>query len=147
MSAVAQTTHVDVRRVINAPAKDLFEAWLDAEALSQFMEGSKTELSSTATNDPRVGGRFHILMHTPDGTPVPHDGEYVAIEPHSRLVFTWNSPYSGGNSLVTVTFTPQDKGAGTEVRIVHERLPADMVGPHTGGWTEILDKLDGFTSA
>ena len=145
MSAVAQTTNVDVRRVINAPARELFEAWLDAEALSQFMEGSKTELRSTATNDPRVGGRFHILMHTPDGTPVPHDGEYVAIEPHSRLVFTWNSPYSGGNSLVTVTFTPQ--GAGTEVRIVHERLPADMVGPHTGGWTEILAKLEAFTSA
>jgi uncharacterized protein YndB with AHSA1/START domain len=54
--------------------------------------------------------------------------------------FTWASPYTGDQpSVVTVELAPS--GEGTRLRLVHERLPADQVGPHAGGWGSILDNL------
>ena len=90
--------------------------------------------------DPRVGGEFEIVMHTPNGS-VPHTGAYQEITRPRRIVFTWNSPYAGNHgSLVTVDFNA--KGRSTEIVITHERLPsAEMVTAHSGGWTSILETI------
>ena len=90
--------------------------------------------------DPRVGGEFEIVMHTPKDS-VPHTGAYQEITRPRRIVFTWNSPYAGNHgSLVTVDFNA--KGRSTEIVITHERLPsAEMVTAHTGGWTSILETI------
>lgn len=140
MNAVAAPAVVHVRRLIQASPQVLFEAWLDPESLSQWLRPFDTT-HTDATVDARVGGQFALDMHTPGGV-VEHRGEYVAIEPHTRLVFTWNSPHTDGASLVTVTFAPQ--GAATEVNVLHEKLPANKLEAHTGGWTSGLDKLDAF---
>ena len=92
-----------VRREIAAPARELFDAWLDPESLGVWMRPGDTQ-RSTIKVDPRVGGNFEIVMHTPGG-PVPHTGTYREIDRPRRLVFTWNSPYALNNdSLVTVEF-------------------------------------------
>ena len=139
MNAVMKAPKVVVSREIAAPAEQLFDAWLDAESLAVWMRPGDTE-RSTVSVDPRVGGAFEILMHTPAKT-IPHRGTYREISRPRRLVFTWNSPYAGENdSLVTVDFRPT-KGA-TEIVITHEGLPSeDMVKAHTGGWTDILESL------
>jgi uncharacterized protein YndB with AHSA1/START domain len=139
MNAVMNVPRVVVRREIAAPAEQLFDAWLDAESLAVWMRPGDTE-RSTVSVDPRVGGAFEILMHTPAKT-IPHRGTYREISRPRRLVFTWNSPYAGEtDSLVTVDFRPT-KGA-TEIVITHEGLPSeDMVKAHTGGWTDILESL------
>ncbi len=139
MNAVMKVPKVVVSREIAAPAEQLFDAWLDAESLAVWMRPGDTE-RSTVSVDPRVGGAFEILMHTPAKT-IPHRGTYREISRPRRLVFTWNSPYAGEtDSLVTVDFRPT-KGA-TEIVITHEGLPSeDMVKAHTGGWTDILESL------
>jgi len=139
MNAVMNVPRVVVRREIAAPAEQLFDAWLDAESLAVWMRPGDTE-RSTVSVDPRVGGAFEILMHTPAKT-IPHRGTYREISRPRRLVFTWNSPYAGEtDSLVTVDFRPA-QGA-TEIVITHEGLPSeDMVKAHTGGWTDILESL------
>jgi uncharacterized protein YndB with AHSA1/START domain len=139
MNAVAQVPTVKVRREIAAPPALLFDAFLDPEKLSAWMRPGDTSRTD-AKVDPRVGGAFEIVMHTPNGS-VPHTGAYQEITRPRRLVFTWNSPYAGSHgSLVTVDFTP--KGQGTEVVITHERLPSEeMVTAHTGGWTSILERI------
>jgi uncharacterized protein YndB with AHSA1/START domain len=139
MNAVMKVPKVVVSREIAAPAEQLFDAWLDAESLAVWMRPGDTE-RSTVSVDPRVGGAFEILMHTPAKT-IPHRGTYREISRPRRLVFTWNSPYAGEtDSLVTVEFRPA-KGA-TEIVITHEGLPSDdMVKAHTGGWTDILESL------
>ena len=140
MNAIAAPAVVHVRRVIAASPQVLFEAWLDPASLSQWLRPFDTS-HTDARVDARVGGSFAIDMHTPGGV-VEHRGEYVAIEPHSRLVFTWDSPHTDGASLVTVTFVSQ--GDRTEVSVLHEKLPATKLEAHTGGWTSGLDKLDRF---
>jgi uncharacterized protein YndB with AHSA1/START domain len=129
-----------VRRTIAAPAKDLFDAWLDASALAVWMKPGDTTRSD-ATVDARVGGTFEIVMHTPRGA-IPHRGVYEVIDRPRRLVFTWNSPYAGDHgSRVSVDFHP--RGAGTEIVLTHEKLPTDVaVGQHRGGWTDALAQLD-----
>ena len=140
MNAVVSPAVVEVRRVINAPPAALFEAWLDPASVGIWLcpfDGTHTD----ATIDARVGGDYTFDMHTPRGV-MHHHGKYVVIEPNSALAFTWNSPHTGGDSLVTVTFTPV-KG-GTELFLLHEKLPADKIDAHTGGWNSGLDKLVTF---
>jgi uncharacterized protein YndB with AHSA1/START domain len=131
---------VDVRRVIQASPEDLFAAWLDPAALAQWLRPFDTSRTD-ATVDARAGGRFTLDMHTPGGV-VAHRGEYLEIVQDKKIVFTWNSPHTNGDSLVTVSFTPQ--GSGTEVRVLHEKLPADKIDAHNGGWSTGLDKLVAF---
>jgi len=139
MNAVANVPTLTVRREIAAPPAELFDAWLDAEKMSQWMRPMDTERSKVKL-DARVGGEFEVIMYTPNGE-VPHTGTYQEITRPRRLVFTWNSPYAGSHgSLVTVDFKP--KGRGTEIVLTHERLPSEeMVKAHTGGWTSILERL------
>ena len=143
MNAVVSPAVVEVRRLIKASPAALFEAWLDPEQLGVWMcpfDGTH----SVATIDARVGGKYKIDMHTPRGV-VEHQGEYVVIEPNSKLVFTWNSPHTGGDSLVTVTFAR--KNGATELVLVHEKLPSDKMDAHNNGWNSGLDKLVAFIEA
>jgi uncharacterized protein YndB with AHSA1/START domain len=139
MTAIAHVPTVTVRRDIAAPAADLFDAWLDAGKLAAWMRPFDT-IRSDVRLDPRVGGTFEIVMHTPTGS-VPHTGTYQEISRPRRIVFTWNSPYAGDHgSLVTVDF--HAKSRATEIVITHERLPSEeMVRAHAGGWSGILERI------
>lgn len=138
MNAALASAAVVVRRTISATAEELFDAWLDPEALAEWMRPGTTSRSEVRV-DARVGGKFHILMYN-DGGPTPHDGVYQVIDRPHRLVFTWNSPHSGGDSRVTVDF--RASGARTEVIVTHELLPDAKREAHNGGWTSALEKLD-----
>lgn len=139
MNAVISPAAVVVRRTIAATAEQLFDAWLDPEALAEWMRPGTIQ-KTEARVDPRVGGAYEIIMHG-DAEPIPHRGVYRVIDRPRRLVFTWNSPYAGANdSLVTVDF--QLVGKSTEVIITHERLPEASMAGHTKGWTGALERLD-----
>lgn len=129
---------VVVRRTIAASAHDLFDAWLDPQALAEWMRPG-TIRRSEARTDPRVGGEYEVIMHGEKG-PIPHRGVYKVIDRPRRLVFTWISPYAGANSIVTVDFIAAD--SRTEVIVTHEQLPEGEIGAHTRGWTGGLEQLD-----
>ncbi len=140
MTAVANIPAITVKRRIAAPARQLFDAWLNPASLAEWLRPcSSSTTRSIVKVDAREGGAFEIVMHVPSG-PVRHTGIYQTIDAPHRLVFTWNSPHAGDNdSLVTVDFLPE--GKATEVVITHERLPATAQAGHIAGWTEILGQL------
>ena len=92
-----------VSRTINAPAKAVFDAWLDPEMLKQFMIPGDSMIVPSANTDPTVGGRFEIVMRNGDQD-LPHSGTYTEINPHSRIAFTWETPFSDDASDVTISF-------------------------------------------
>lgn len=126
------------RRTINASAERLYNAWLNPETIKQFMAPGATSFVREAQSDARVGGTFLVVMvHDKD---IPHSGTYLALDPFSRMVFTWASPHSLPDSEVEITFTPV--ATGTEVVLTHTRFKSEQSRDgHTQGWTGILDKL------
>ena len=69
-------------------------------------------------------------------------GEYKAIDPHSRIVFTWESPFSVEGSTVTLNLTQADEG-GTDLELIHVKFPdQESRDNHLGGWGNILATLD-----
>jgi len=129
-----------VQREIAAPAEVLFDAWLDARSLGEWLRPYGTR-ETRAETDPRVGGAFRIVM-VDDDVATPHTGTYREIDRPRRLVFTWNSPATQfRDSIVTVTFEPASDNS-TVVAIHQVGLPDEQArAAHEGGWSSSLEKL------
>jgi uncharacterized protein YndB with AHSA1/START domain len=139
MNAAIASSAVIVRRTIAASAEDLFDAWLDPEALAHWMRPG-TIHSTVARVEPHVGGSYEITMQGTSG-PIVHKGVYRAIDRPKRLVFTWRSPGTEQrDTLVTVDFLRVEKR--TEVIVTHEQLPESAMTSHRNGWTSGLQHLD-----
>jgi uncharacterized protein YndB with AHSA1/START domain len=138
-SADIASAAVVVRRTITASAEDLFDAWLDPMALAEWMRPGEIQ-STVATLEPRVGGRYEIIMRGASET-YPHTGVYRVIDRPRQLVFTWHSRGTEQKeSLVTVDFLA--RGERTEVVVTHERLPESARPSHANGWTSGLARLE-----
>ena len=137
MSGGEPLTTATVERVLAAPPAEVYDAWLDEDALRDFMcpaPGFASEVSV----DPRPGGRFRFVMSFPDRD-VEARGEYIALDRPDLLSFTWR--HAGAvDSVVTVTFAPHGNGH-TLMTINHTRLPAELVRSHREGWGSISEKL------
>ncbi len=127
-------------RTINAPAERVFNAWLDPAMLARFMTPGPGMTVPKAEADPTEGGRFAIVMKAGDDE-IPHAGTYLKINPHSQLVFTWESPFSVDGSTVTLDLSEVD--GGTEVTLTHVKFASEETRDnHLGGWGAILEALD-----
>lgn len=132
-------------RRINAPASRLFNAWLDPALVARFFMPMPGTTVPSASIDPQPGGRFDITMRDGDRD-IPHCGMYKEITPHTRLVFTWESPFSAEGSEVCITFTPD--GTATLVELTHVKFTTDSSRDgHARGWAAILAKLDAALGA
>jgi len=127
-----------------AHARDrVFDAWLNPDMLARFMTPGPGMTVPEVASDAREGGRFRIVMRTPDGTDIPHEGEYRAIQRPEKLAFTWVSPNSVEGSLVTLNFEALS-GGGTRVRLNQVRFASEQARDgHIGGWTSILAAMEG----
>ena len=135
---------VVIERLIPAPPRVVFEAWLDREALQRFMCGGPGVRVTRTECDPRVGGQFLIVMNL-DGRELPHHGEYLEIERDTRIVFTWRSHLAGEGSRVTLTFEAGPRGQ-TKLTLEHGGLAnAEIRGKHHDGWSHILTELSALT--
>lgn len=127
-----------VERVISAPPERVFDAWLNPQMLMRFMTPGPSETCPKATSDAVEGRRFEIIMR--GERDLLHSGTYQEITRHSRLVFTWESPFSVPASTVTLDFQPE--GSGTRLTLTHVKFQnEEMRDNHTGGWTAILEAL------
>lgn len=140
MTETATELSIACDRFIPAPAEKLFDAWLDPDMLARFMRPGENMSVPKAETDPKVGGRFLIVMRVGDQD-LPHAGTYKTIDRPKRLAFTWESPMSPiDGSTVTVDFDPAD--GGTNVRLTHVRFPnEESRANHEAGWGRILTTL------
>jgi uncharacterized protein YndB with AHSA1/START domain len=133
-------TTLTLERIVPAPPRAVFEAWLDPTALARFMCPAAGSRVGAVEVDARVGGAFLIVMLIGD-TERPHRGEYLEITPHSRLAFTWRSHAAGEGSRVTLRFEPL---GDDQTRLTLEHVGLDGIEArrqHDLGWTAILGAL------
>ena len=128
-----------VRKLIPVPAERVYNAWLDPAMMRKFLFGGPDMHVSAVETDPKVGGRYRVVMTNASGD-VPHSGTYLTLTPHSHITFTWELPYSVEGSTVSLDFTPE--GQGTMVTLTQVRFANEGARDgHTMGWTFILDTL------
>lgn len=134
------------RRYPVAPDR-VWRAWTDPQALIHWFGPGEPGSVTVAEVDLRVGGRYHIVFHTPDGAQHDVGGVYQEVEPQRRLVFSWawrSTPERV--SRVTVELAPCD--GGCELRFTQDRFfdQAARVN-HERGWRPTLDKLEAYLAA
>ena len=130
-----------VSRTIAAPRKEVFDAWLSPSMLAKFMGPPNASAGEAeVSNDPVKGGRFSIVMKTAERD-VPHTGTYLEIDPHSRLAFTWQSPHSLDDSVVTIDFAEPETGK-TAITLKQVKFKSEQARDnHISGWNAIIDNL------
>jgi uncharacterized protein YndB with AHSA1/START domain len=121
---------------IDASPETVFAFFTEPDKLTRW-------LATEATLDPRPGGINH-QTHAAKSGPFFMRGEFLEVEPPSRVVFTWGYENADvevepGGSTVEVTFEPV--GGGTLVRLVHRGLPESELAAHREGWTTMLGRL------
>jgi uncharacterized protein YndB with AHSA1/START domain len=132
---------ITLKRRFNAPPAKVFAAWTDPENMKRWMGPEGVEGLSCEI-DPRVGGRYRLVMRAPNGEEHDVSGTYREVVQNEKLVFTWawkSTPER--QSQVTLTFAPD--GAGTIFTLLHEQFfDEEARDHHQHGWIGSLDKLE-----
>ncbi len=138
-----QSLSLVVRRLIEAPAETLFDAWTDPVRIKAWW-GPSGVTCSGAEVDLRRGGRYRIANLMPDGKTLWILGEFESVERPRRLVYSWRvEPGSDAVERVVIRFEP--RGEATEIIVVHERIAsAALRDGHERGWDGCLEKLAGY---
>jgi uncharacterized protein YndB with AHSA1/START domain len=139
-TAVAVKPGLTIKRRINAAPAKIYQAWTDPQKMMRWYAPAGADTLHAET-DARVGGRFRVLMRTPDGEEHDVSGVYREVVLGEKLVFTWQwRSKPEWESLVTVTL--KRDGDATILTLTHEQLPdeAERDG-HRTGWTGAIDKL------
>jgi uncharacterized protein YndB with AHSA1/START domain len=116
---------------IAAPPEIVFPYFTDPALIVTWL-GDRADL------DPQPGGVFAVDVGTS-----PARGTYVAVEPPTRVVFTWGLPGNetmpAGSTTVEVILTAD--GDGTVVSLTHRDVPDEHQPGHKKGWDNFLGAL------
>jgi uncharacterized protein YndB with AHSA1/START domain len=138
------TGKVVIKRVFDAPAERVFDAWLDPAAAARWLYATPDGKMVRVEIDARVGGNYTITEQRGD-LAAAHVGTYLEIDRPRRLVFEFRVPHASElTSRVTVVIAP--RGAGCELTLTHEGLPLEFVGKVNGGWNTCFDNLGAVTA-
>lgn len=138
-----QATSLVIKRVIRASPEEVFAAWTDPEALTQWWGPGEVSCPE-AHVDLRVGGDYRLANREPDGSIIWISGRFETVRPPEELAYTWRvSTIPGDATLVRVLFLPHAEG--TELVLTHDRFSdAAVRDMHVQGWGGCLDKLEAF---
>ena len=84
--ATEDKTSLQIRRVYAVPVAAVYAAWTDPEQVKHWMGPSDDFGEAEVTTDVRVGGRYRIVMHAPDGEVHRVGGMFREIVPNKKLV-------------------------------------------------------------
>jgi uncharacterized protein YndB with AHSA1/START domain len=135
MSTTVDGTAVEREIEIAASPETVWELLVDPEQATRWM-------GQEATFDLRPGGLYRVDV-------IPGNvarGEFVEIDPPSRLVFTWGWEAGSGSAVApgstTVVFELVPNGEGTILRFSHRGLPSsEAATSHAHGWDHYLARL------
>lgn len=94
---------VVVRRIFDAPARLVFEAWTRPELFSRWWVPKSSGLRLLSLDqDVRVGGSYRLVFDLGDSKTMAFFGRYIEVTPPSRLC--WTNEESDDGAVTTVTF-------------------------------------------
>ncbi len=146
---MAKTIEARVSHRFSASPERVFDAWLDANRVREWMALPFSALGGRPVDvrrveiDARVGGRFTFSDMREAGEAA-HWGTYLEIDRPRRLVFTWftsTEDEQENNSVVTLTIEPD--GDGCVATIVHrmDARWAEYLSQAEQGWSGMLSQI------
>jgi len=123
---------------INASKDRVWDALTNAEFTSQYFFATKVESSWEA------GAPVSYRYATGDGVAV--EGEVIEVNPPDKLIISWHVLYDDDarkEDPSRVTFSLDEIGGQTKLRIVHDQFPEDtVVLPEiSNGWPWVLASM------
>jgi uncharacterized protein YndB with AHSA1/START domain len=79
-------THIVVTRRFAAPPEAVYRAHTDSKLLQKWLLGPEGWTMPVCINDPRPGGKIRFEWKNAMGNGFHLTGEYLELEPHSRIV-------------------------------------------------------------
>lgn len=127
-------------RQFAAPRGPVFDAWLDAESVAQWLFVTPGGVMERVRITPRVGGGFEICERRGEQLAA-HYGTYVEIDRPRRLAFDFTTDRAEAPSRVDVDFEARD--GGCLVSLTHALDPrwAAFEERVRAGWAGILEGL------
>jgi uncharacterized protein YndB with AHSA1/START domain len=98
---------VVVRRIFDAPARLVFEAWTRPELFRQWWVPKSIGLVLLSVEqDVRVGGSYRLVFDLGDSKTMTFFGRYIEVTPPSRL--SWTNEEGDEGAVTTVTLEEKD---------------------------------------
>jgi uncharacterized protein YndB with AHSA1/START domain len=139
----ARDTTLEVSRLFNAPPARVFNAWLNREEWRSWI-GPVGLSCEVPLLEPRVGGRYRIIMRLSDGRVIPVAGIFQTIDAPRALAFTWGAESDPARHTL-ITLALGEKGAKTELKLRQEGFASvESRDIHITGWTDALNKLAAY---
>jgi uncharacterized protein YndB with AHSA1/START domain len=136
------TIALELTRTFDAPPARVFACFTSAAEMSAWL-GPYDIRGEVLVLDPRVGGRYRVLLRKPDGTELFAGGAFQAIEEPHRIAFTWKWEDGEADTLIIVEL--RETGGRTEMKFRQEGFGAEIYRDrHIEGWTGCLDKLETY---
>ena len=142
MNTITDAPALEVKRLIDAAPARVFNAWMKKDEWEKWIgpEGTQSDVTDF---EPKIGGRYRVLMRMSDGREIGVTGVFKIIEPPHRLAMTWKWEHGEHDSLVTISL--REAGGKTELTLRHEGLLTQSnCDDHGRGWNSALNKLERY---
>lgn len=134
---------IEIDREFAASPAAVFDAWTTPESFARWFGGREVTVPLDGLDYRAEAGRaWSAMMVLPDGNTIDWAGEFLEVDPPSRLVMTLTDrPAEGGRAVLTVELTPT--AAGTRM-VMTQQTPGFSDEQRLGtiaGWQTFLDVL------
>jgi uncharacterized protein YndB with AHSA1/START domain len=129
---------------IAAPRERIFQALTDPAQAAKWW-GRKDHYYFTHFNmDVRPGGKWSMSGTSSKNGDIAVHGEFVEVNPPSRLAYTWQSNWMA--VLTNVLWELDSHANGTLVKLTHSGFSGnvDQLKGHSFGWTLVFTWLQAF---
>ena len=139
---MAEEQGIEITWTFDAPREAVWREWTEPAGFADWYGGPAFPVPlETVSMDVREGGKWNLVMQSPDGD-MHWDGEYIEVREPERLVFTVSDkPGEDLYELCTVVLT--DLGDGRTEMQFTQRGPraAEAYRAAKEGWSTFFRRL------
>ena len=142
-------THIIGKRHFNAPPEAVYRAHTDREIIQKWLLGPEGWTMPVCISEARPGGHFRYEWKHPKQGEFHITGEYIELQPYSKIVHVERMflPDPTPDNHVTTTFEPDGDGTLMTIRMTlpDEKTRAAMLATGMeGGMEKSYARLDGM---
>jgi uncharacterized protein YndB with AHSA1/START domain len=144
---LADRLALEMTHVLPATPAAVFAAFADPQQLREWW-GPKGFQVRDLDFDPRPGKSYRIEMQPPEGDAFNLTGEFLEVEPPSRLAFTFiyeDPDPDDVDTEVNLSFRERDGSTEVGFRQGEFKTPARR-SLHHDGWSDSFERLSRFLS-